>query len=147
MNEEKQKAKQSARAKQLDFARPVSATEPWKTRVGKIGGDKRRPHSARIGCDDAKVGGDSAENEIPTNPTKGWQLPSEGEGDGTRLTQADENKIDNSSPTDESIEIVEDDIEDVLIADEEVVSPKRRLMKMLITLVVLSCHQVDEGNP
>ena len=48
LHEEKQKAKQNARIKKLDFARPVSATESWSALGGRGGGgDKVRPLSAR----------------------------------------------------------------------------------------------------
>jgi len=137
LNEEKEKAKQSARVKQLDFARPVSATEPWKARTGQFLGDRRRPHSAKFECESAQVAGDNAENATtPNSAFIRWGLPSEGEGDGSRLTRVDGNGSDQNPLTEESRyveeedveeeDIEEEDIEDVLIADyEEVVTPKR----------------------
>jgi len=126
MNEEKQKAKQNERAKRLAFARPISATESWKTRAGQNGGDKRRPHSARMGGDSAKITGASA-------GVSEWQLPSEGEGDGAKVPGAEgdgakvpgaeERRVDEVA---EESEEVDDDVEDVLIADYELVTPRTK---------------------
>ena len=104
-NEEKQKAKQTARAKRLDFARPVSAIEPWKTRAGQETGNSKRPHSARMSGDNEKVAGmEQARN--------GLHLPSEGEGDGAKVAKSDDDK-DNLAMEEP------DDVEDVIIADHE----------------------------
>lgn len=106
-NEEKQKAKQTARAKRLDFARPVSAIEPWKTRAGRETVSSRRPHSARMSGDNEKVAG---MDQAPDRR----HLPSEGEGDGAKIAKSDDDDDKDNLVTEEP-----DDVEDVIIADHE----------------------------
>ena len=119
LHEEKQKAKQNDKLKRLDFARPVSATEPWKApagvaTVGGGSGDKRRPLSARL---------DGEISLLSPAALARWRSPAEGQGDGIDESRTDGGIDEDEDATVEAealgTEEVADDIEDVLIADNE----------------------------
>jgi len=133
IHEEKQKAKQNARIKRLDFARPVSATEPWKTGgcSGGGGGDKRRPISARVEGDyHHHHHHHHHQHQNPgfgkkTSPMASWRTPAEGEGDGLK-EEEDESKESQSHAFTELLSSTsgtsldeDEDIEDFLVADND----------------------------
>ena len=131
IHEEKQRAKQNARMKRLDFARPVSATEPWKTGGGGGagvggGGDKRRPISARVEGDyQHQQQQHSAFGKKLSPVSSSWRSPAEGEGDGLKEEEEEskESQLQTftellSSTSATSLE-EDEDIEDFLVADND----------------------------